>query len=93
MPVTSQSYGTRITNCTAAVHSGSGRVTALLISHVRETAQAVILYDALTCAGEILACIQVAPGQCPVWIAFPDGLRFSRGLSINAGDCEVNLWA
>ena len=93
MPVTSSSYGTRITNAAAAIHAGPGRVTALVVSHLSSSAQPVILYDSLTCSGTILAYLFIAPEQCPAVITLPGELRFSTGLSINAGSCEVNLWA
>ena len=93
MPTKTETRGARIAGLATAVHRGPGRVKHLLISHAQSTPQQVVLYDSLTCSGTILAALHIHPYASPRLVSFPVELPFSIGLSINAGNCEVNLWS
>jgi len=76
---------------TKNIHAGKGALLALAISHAESTAQTVTLYDSLSGAGVLLARFRVAPEGTPAYLRFPDGypLRFSTGLTVAAGNCDV----
>ena len=81
------------------LHSGPGRLLGYQISHSLATAQAVIFFDGASTAGARLMVVYVHPSACPVYVRFgvppgkEEGLSFSRGLTVNAGNCEVNVWS
>lgn len=91
--------GLRVAGVQEAVHCGRGRLYAYLASHDQISAQAVIFYDSVQCSGVVLHKIYVSPQQSPTYIRFgrspgkEEGLLFENGLSINAGNCELAVWA
>ena len=76
---------------TKNIHAGKGALLGLVISHSESTVQTVTIYDSLSAAGVLLARFQVAPERSPAYVLFPDGypLRFSTGLTVAAGACDV----
>jgi len=91
--------GYRVTGQAAKVHSGSGRLIGYLISHDETTAQAVVFYDSTSMGGTVLHVVNVSPERSPFFVRFgqpfgsEEGIPFSNGLSINAGNCEVAIWS
>ena len=85
---------TRVSGTNRIVHTGSGLLYALLASHAETTAQVVSLYDGLAETGEPLLRIYVAAEQSPYFLNFQDRLSvpFITGLTVQPGNCEVNLW-
>jgi hypothetical protein len=75
------------------VHTGSGAVISLIISHAEASTQTVILYDSPNAAGDILATFQVSPEASPKQIIFPAPyyLRFRSALTVAPGKCSVIL--
>lgn len=80
---------------TATIHTGRGALLALLISHSEPSAQSVTLYDSNSASGSVLAQIVVAPDRSPFYMEFPPSfpLRFSTGLTLDAGSCQVSVIA
>jgi hypothetical protein len=91
--------GYRVLGLTSAVHSGRGRLLGYLISHSESTAQTVIFYDSLNCEGSVLHQVKLHPNRSPFFVRFgtppgkEEGIPFSTGLSVNAGNCEVAVWS
>jgi hypothetical protein len=73
------------------LHSGPGQVCYLLFSHAESAAQAVTLYDGLNPSAEVLLKLHVPAGVEPILLIFPPSLypRFSLGLTVDPGGCEV----
>ena len=91
--------GFRVVGQTARVHAGAGRLIGYLISHDESTPQSVIFYDSLDVGGTVLHVVNVSPERSPFFVRFgqapgsEEGIPFSTGLSVNAGNCEVALWS
>jgi hypothetical protein len=91
--------GYRVVGSTAAVHSGAGRLVGYLIIHDESTPQSVIFYDATAVGGSVLHVVTVSPERSPFFVRFgqapgsEEGIPFSNGLSVNAGNCEVAIWS
>lgn len=93
MPIKSTTQGVRVINETHGLHRGPGRLLGYLAGHDCETAQRVVFYDGARCGGRVLHVAIVHPQQSPARVVFPEPLAFQDGLSVNAGNCEVNVWA
>lgn len=80
---------------TKIIHSGDGALLAIIISHAEATTQTVTLYDGINVSSTVLATFQVAPDRSPAYVEFPDDfpLRFTDGLTVEAGNCYVNVLA
>ncbi|MGD8626204.1 MAG: hypothetical protein PVJ34_16825 [Anaerolineae bacterium] len=77
------------------IHTGEGRIYALIISHAEVTAQKVVLYDDTSAqAGDEILVLWIAPERCPVFYRFPrsQSIHFTDGLYIDNGNCEVAVW-
>ena len=80
------------------LHTGAGRLFALLLSHNQTSAQTVTLYDNTAASGTVLAQMHLHPQQSPTYLrlgAAPgreEGLQFSHGLTVDPGTCDVMLW-
>jgi hypothetical protein len=91
--------GYRVVGSTAGVHVGAGRLIGYLISHDESTPQTVIFYDSPAVGGTVLHVVNVSPERSPFFVRFgqapgsEEGILFSSGLSINAGNCEVAIWS
>jgi hypothetical protein len=91
--------GFRVVGSTAGVHVGSGRLVGYLISHDEDTPQSVIFYDSTSVGGTVLHVVNVSPERSPFFVRFgqapgsEEGIPFSNGLSVNAGNCEVAIWS
>ena len=91
--------GFRVVGQAARVHTGAGRLIGYLISHAESTPQTVIFYDSLEVDGTVLHVVNVSTERSPFFVRFgqppgsEEGIPFSTGLSINAGNCEVAVWS
>jgi hypothetical protein len=91
--------GLRVVSQAASVHTGTGRLIGYLVSHAESTPQSVIFYDSLDVGGTVLHVVNVSPERSPFFVRFgqapgsEEGIPFSTGLSVNAGNCEVALWS
>ena len=85
--------GTLVRGSAATLHTGPGKLQAVLISHSMETAQVVSFYDAVRAAGTPLLRLYVAAGQSPYYLVLHDPIPFSTALSANPGNCELAVWA
>jgi hypothetical protein len=91
--------GYRVVGQAARVHVGAGRLIGYLISHAESTPQTVIFYDSLDVGGTVLHVVNVSPQRSPFFVRFgkppgsEEGIPFSTGLSLNAGNCEVTVWS
>jgi hypothetical protein len=91
--------GFRVVGQAANLHSGAGRLIGYLISHDESTPQTVIFYDATVVGGTVLHVVNVSPERSPFFVRFgeppgsDEGIPFSTGLSVNAGNCEVAVWS
>lgn len=85
---------THVETSERTLHTGSGRLAGLILSHGESSAQSVAVYDAVSSsdAGKvILAVITVAPGASPATLYFEPDYPFSRGLVIVPGNCKVQV--
>lgn len=75
------------------LHSGFGKILTIVMS-TEETAgvQTVVFYDALSASGSILLDIR-CPQSAPYSLFFASSrpLVFSTGLTIDPGDCNVQV--
>jgi len=73
------------------IHAGTGAVIYLIINHSESTAQTVTVYDSLIASGTVLASFKVAEAASPSTIRFPRPyyLRFTTGLTVEPGNCQV----
>ncbi len=79
---------------TATVHTGAGYVTGWLLSHDRAAAQQVVMYDAITARGAVVASVWVGPGAAVLVLLTPgQAIPFGTGLTVAAGACEAMVWA
>jgi hypothetical protein len=91
--------GYRVVGQAAGVHTGAGRLVGYLISHDESTPQTVIFYDSMAVGGTVLHVVNVSPERSPFFVRFgqapgsEEGIPFSTGLSVNAGNCEVAIWS
>jgi hypothetical protein len=91
--------GYRVVGSMDGVHVGAGRLLGYLVSHDESTAQTVIFYDSPTVGGTALHVVNVSPERSPFFVRFgqapgaEEGVPFSNGLSVNAGNCEVAIWS
>jgi hypothetical protein len=91
--------GFRVVSQVASVHTRTGRLIGYLVSHAESTPQSVIFYDSLDVGGTVLHVVNVSPERSPFFVRFgqapgsEEGIPFSIGLSVNAGNCEVALWS
>ena len=89
--------GYRVVSQAAGVHTSAGRLLGYLISHDESTPQTVIFYDATEVGGTAIHVVNVSPERSPFFVRFglapgsEEGIPFSRGLSVNAGNCEVAI--
>jgi hypothetical protein len=91
--------GYRVVGQAAKIHSGPGRLLGYLISHEESTPQVVIFYDSTAVGGTPIHVVNVSPERSPFFVRFgqvpgaEEGIPFSTGLSVNAGNCEVAVWS
>jgi hypothetical protein len=91
--------GYRVVGQAANIHNSAGRLLGYLISHDESTPQAVIFYDSTAVGGTVLHVVNVSPERSPFFVRFglapgsEEGIPFSTGLSVNAGNCEVAIWS
>jgi hypothetical protein len=91
--------GYRVVGSTAAVHTSAGRLVGYLVSHDEKTPQSVIFYDSPSVGGTVLHVVTVSTERSPFFVRFgqapgsEEGIPFSDGLSVNAGNCEVAIWS
>ena len=91
--------GYRVVGQAAGVHTSAGRLLGYLISHDESTPQTVIFYDATAVGGTVLHVVNVSPERSPFFVRFgqapgaEEGIPFSTGLGVNAGNCEVAIWS
>jgi hypothetical protein len=68
-----------------------------MVSHEMTATQAVTFYNATSPSGAVLLRVYVDPEQCPAYIRFGTGpgepMSFSAGLTVDPGNCEVNVWS
>lgn len=101
MAILQKDTGTRVAGSAANLYEGRGRIMAYLISHAESTAQLVTFYDNTAASGTIIHQVHVHPNRSPVYVQFarrPDeskllGIAYQTGLTIDPGNCEVNVWA
>lgn len=92
MPVKATTQGERVTKRIHGLHSGAGRLQGYVAGHDCNQTQRVIFYDNPECGGTILHVAYIHPQQSPVCVVFPQPIPFKNGLSVDAGNCEVNVW-
>lgn len=80
------------------LHTGAGRLFALLISHANAAVQTVTFYDNTAGSGTVLLKISLQPSADPAYIRFgptagrDEALSFSTGLTVNPANCDVLTW-
>ena len=85
---------THVATSERTLHTGSGRLAGLILSHGESSAQSVTVYDAVSSADAAkvtLAVITVAPQASPAILYFEPDYPFSRGLVIVPGNCSVQV--
>lgn len=79
------------------VHTGAGRLAALLVTNSTAAAVAFTVYDNTSAAGTVLLTVNVPAGQAPTMLHFPADLpvTFATGLYLAgaAAGATVYAWA
>lgn len=80
------------------IHSHSGRILAVLVSHAETTAQTVTFYDGTSIpepADDEILVLHVAPEQSPYFLRFArdDAIPFTTGLCVAGSTCDVHIWS
>jgi hypothetical protein len=74
------------------VHSRSGKIQFILVSHAEAAAETVTLYDGLNTTSPVLLQLKINPGLGVQLIRFePWPLTFVNGLYVDPGNCEVYM--
>jgi hypothetical protein len=79
----------------ANIVAGPGLLLGFLVSHAQATAQTLTFYDNTLAAGAILLVVHLAPEQSPAHVRLgrENAVKFSVGLSYDAPNCELAVWA
>lgn len=80
---------------TITIHTGKGALIGLVVSHAEESTQVVTIYDSLSASGSIMLRLRVHPTRSPFYVWFPSKYRprYHTGLTVAAGNCDVNVLA
>jgi hypothetical protein len=82
-----------VSSAPRTLHSGQGKLLAILASHDQSASQQVILYDGTNSFSPVLLSLHI-PANCPpVHLVFSQAepLRFWQGLTVDPGLCELHL--
>ncbi len=86
-------YGTLVVANTL-VHTGAGRLYAVVISNGSGISQNVIIYDNTAASGTKLLDMDVPSGAVPVQLEWRSlAMDFSTGLYVVPGSAKVHIWA
>jgi hypothetical protein len=78
------------------VHTGAGKLVALLLSTSAAAAVTFTLYDNTSGAGTVLLQVALAPDESPVYLRFPDDIpfTFTTGLYLSVpATSYAHAWA
>jgi hypothetical protein len=78
------------------VHTGRGKLVALLLTTASTGAVSIVIYDNTAASGTILMTIVLNPGESPTFLRFPDDipLTFTTGLYLGIpAQTTVYAWA
>jgi hypothetical protein len=77
------------------VHTGGGRLAAVLVSSKEASPQTITLYDNTAASGTVIFQLYLNPAQAPFYLVFPDGHqpKFSVGLYVVPGATSLQVWA
>jgi hypothetical protein len=81
----------RVAGAARAVHTGSGYLAAVIVSHAESATQTVTFFDGHDTGGDVILVLQVASQRSPMYLAFSSRypVRFDHGLTVDPGNCEV----
>ncbi len=88
--------GTRLPpGATTTIHTGSGEIRALLLSHNQATVQTVTIYDNTVGSGTVRFQITLPPNPAPFYAEFRAGaLAFATGLCVvMPANVDGSIWA
>jgi len=77
------------------VHTGGGRLAAVLVSNKEASPQTVTIYDNTAASGTVIFQLYLNPSKLPFHIIFPLGHQpvFNTGLYVVPGATTAQVWA
>jgi hypothetical protein len=80
----------------ALIHTGPGKLVALLLTTADTSAVSIVIYDNTAASGTVLMTIVLHPEQSPTFLRFPDDIptTFATGLYLSIpSQTTVYAWA